>query len=195
MLPRSTTQRSQLVTTLFSSGLMGTFIVRAVGGNTSLGAENMRNLEPGGGVMMYGIILLLIGTVLVSATQRVHMALTKGPKFCSFQHRLSLWLLLESAIKVSHPDAGGTERGQEQGTATERELVLMLLGAGFTTLFIVIQSIYRTTHHHSGRLRDMVTGMRTTPHPGLLGRKPPLKGQSRRQVNTQRSHSIALVPP
>ena len=89
---------------IFMSLDLSTLIVQAIGGGkASIAAQDGQDPEPGGDIMMYGIIVQMVGITLVCPLppKRSHLVNSHPPPVLHPQCRLPLPILLEQASPLN----------------------------------------------------------------------------------------------
>jgi len=153
---------------IFISLDFAALIVQAIGGGkASIAAQNGEDPEPGGDIMMYGIIIQMIGMTLVctlalNQLSRVH---SHPPQFCilsaDFLFRFYWNKPVRSAVSSSQINSRATSSmpasSEKTFPAFPAKVRLMLLSAGMTTVWVLIRSIYRTIELADGWTGQIIT--------------------------------------
>jgi len=125
-------------------------IVQAIGGGTaSIAAQNGGDPEPGGNIMMYGIVVQMVGMTL----------------FCILGADFLIRFYWNRPVRPApHTDNGTSsfipnpsEKPSASARAIPVKVRLMLLGAGVTTVWVFIRSIYRTIELADGWTGRIIT--------------------------------------
>jgi hypothetical protein len=111
-------------------------VVQAIGGaKASTAAENNQNADPGGHIMLYGIVLQMIALT-------IYVAL--GADFVIRYH-------LNKPVRKTPPVDGKSEAEKtEERPVIDGRTRLMLVGLVLNSLFLFIRAIYRTIELNNG---------------------------------------------
>jgi hypothetical protein len=138
--------------------------VQAVGGRkASIAAQDGQDPEPGGKIMMYGVIVQMIGMTLVYplALKELSLVNSHPSQFCilgtDFLFRFYWNKPLPSALSNTHANRDTTLPATislRQPIASSRFIPiktrLMLVGVGITTIWVFIRCIYRIVELANG---------------------------------------------
>lgn len=137
---------------------------QVIGGVTaSIAAQDGQDPGPGGKFMMYGAIVQMVGLTLVCPLvfNRVPLVNSHTPQFCllsaDFLFRFYWNQPVRSAVFDTQTDSGATismdappKKHLTSAHVIPVKVRRMLLGAGITTVWVFIRSIYRTIELANG---------------------------------------------
>ena len=150
---------------------LAALIVQAIGGGkASIAAQDGKDPGPGGDIMMYGIIIQMIGMSLVCLFLLNDISLVNShpSQFCilgaDFLFRFYWNKPVRSVIVNHQSDSNATicmpapsEKPEGSARTISVKVRLMLLGAGITTVWVFIRSIYRTIELADGWTGRIIT--------------------------------------
>jgi len=145
---------------------LSALIVQAIGGGmASIAAQDGQDPEPGGDIMMYGIIVQMVGITLVCkiyCRKTSHMVNSRPPQFCilsaDFLFRFYWNKPVHSAVSDSQVNSGATYFASAPPKKDfPAKVRLMLVGAGITTVWVIIRSVYRTIELADGWTGQIIT--------------------------------------